>query len=177
MRTADGDSRMSTVRLGATGWNQTGACLSYVLVTPARNEEAFIEKTIESLIQQTLLPVKWVIVDDGSTDRTPEIIRSYLERHPWIDLVQMPQRRERSFAGKAGAFKVGCERLSGISYEIIGNLDGDISFDRDHFEFLVGKFSENPALGVAGTVFREEGYSSDRDSFEGRDHVAGQCQL
>jgi glycosyltransferase involved in cell wall biosynthesis len=146
-------------------------------VTPARNEEAFIEKTIDSVIHQTFLPLKWVIVDDGSTDSTSKIVRSYLEQYPWIELVQMPQRRERSFAGKAGAFKVGCDSLRGISYEIIGNLDGDISFDRDHFEFLAQKFLEDPAVGVAGTVFREEGYSSDRDGFEGRDHVAGQCQL
>jgi glycosyltransferase involved in cell wall biosynthesis len=155
----------------------TRAYPSYVLVTPARNEQAFIEKTIHSVIHQTLLPLKWVVVDDGSTDRTAEIVSSYVTEHPWIELIQMPQRRDRSFAAKASAFKAGYERLSGISFDIIGNLDGDISFGEDHFEFLARKFSEDPALGVAGTVFREEGYRSDRDSFEGRDHVAGQCQL
>jgi hypothetical protein len=94
-----------------------------------------------------------------------------------MEMVQMPQRRDRSFAAKVQAFNAGYERVRGLQYEIVGNLDGDISFDRDHFEFLTQKFSEDPALGVAGTVFREESYSSDRDSFEGRQHVAGQCQL
>jgi glycosyltransferase involved in cell wall biosynthesis len=154
-----------------------GSLPPYVLITPARNEGAFIEKTIESVIHQTVLPVKWVIVDDGSTDKTAEIVSRYLAQHPWMEMVQMPQRRDRSFAAKVQAFNAGYERVRGLSYEIIGNLDGDISFEKDHFEFLAGKFTEDPALGVAGTIFREEGYSSDRDSFEGRKHVAGQCQL
>jgi hypothetical protein len=94
-----------------------------------------------------------------------------------MEMVQMPQRRDRSFAAKVQGFNAGYERVRGLQYEIIGNLDGDISFDKDHFEFLARKFAEDPPLGVAGTVFKEEGYSSDRDSFEGYKHVAGQCQL
>lgn len=151
--------------------------LTYVLITPARNEEAFIEKTIESMIRQTVLPKKWVIVDDGSTDSTAEIVRRYLQQHPWMELVQMPQRRDRSFAAKVGAFNAGYERVKDLQWEIIGNLDGDISFEPDHFEFLAGKFATDATLGVGGTVFHEEGYSSDKDSFEGQAHVAGQCQL
>jgi biofilm PGA synthesis N-glycosyltransferase PgaC len=150
---------------------------SYVLVTPARNEETFIQRTIESVIHQTVLPLKWVIVDDGSTDNTRGVIRPYLVKYPWIELVEMPRRRDRSFAAKVTAFNAGYERVGGLPYEIIGNLDGDISFDRDHFEFLACKFSDDLSLGVAGTVFREEGYSSERDSFEGHNHVAGGCQL
>lgn len=151
--------------------------LRYVLITPARNEAAFIEKTIESMIHQTVLPVKWVIVEDGSTDRTSEIVSRYLVQYPWIEMVQMPQRRDRSFAAKVMAFNAGYERVKDLPYEIIGNLDADISFEKDHFEFLTKKFLEDPTLGVAGTVFREEGYSSERDSFEGHKHVSGQCQL
>jgi glycosyltransferase involved in cell wall biosynthesis len=150
---------------------------SYVLITPARNEEAFIEKTIESVIRQTVLPAKWVIVDDGSTDSTPEIVRRYLARHPWMEMVQMPQRRDRSFSAKVQAFDAGFERVKGFNYQVIGNLDADISFERDYLEFLLNKFSEDSNLGVAGTVFREEGYSSETDSFEGHSHVAGGCQL
>jgi poly-beta-1,6-N-acetyl-D-glucosamine synthase len=150
---------------------------SYILITPARNEDAFIEKTIVSMINQTVLPVKWVIVDDGSTDKTPDIIRRYLPEHPWMGMVQMPQRRDRSFAAKVQSFNAGYERVKGLQHEIIGNLDADISFDSDFLAFLVEKFAEDPALGVAGTSFREEGYSSETDSFEGHKHVAGQCQL
>jgi len=158
--------------------NQNSKLPSYVLITPARNEETFIEKTIESMIRQTHLPLKWVIVDDGSTDKTPQIVGRYLSQYPWIEMVQRSQRKDRSFAGKAGAFKAGSETVEGLPYEIIGNVDADISFDKDHFEFLARKFSEDPRLGVAGTIFKEEGgYSSDRDSFEGQEHVSGQCQL
>ena len=151
--------------------------LPYVLITPARNEEAFLEKTIESMVHQTLPPVKWVIVDDASTDKTPEIISRYLAHYPWMEMVQMPPRRDRSFAAKVHSFNAGYQRVKDLQYEVIGNLDADISFDQDFLEFLVGRFAEDPTLGVAGTVFREEGYSSETDSFEGQKHVSGQCQL
>ncbi len=154
-----------------------GSLPPYVLITPAHNEEAFIQNTLKSMVHQTVLPMRWVIVDDGSTDKTSNVVRSYLGRHPWIEMVQIPQRRERSFAAKVEAFNAGYQRVSGLEYEVIGNLDGDISFDEDHFEFLLRQFSQDPALGVAGTVFREDGYSSESDSFEGHKHVAGQCQL
>jgi len=166
-----------TAHVSADDGDEDGSRLPYVLITPARNEEAFIEKTIESVIRQTVLPLKWVIVDDGSTDRTSEIVSHHIAHYPWIEMVQMPHRRDRSFAAKVQAFNAGYERVRDVPYEIIGNLDGDISFEKDHFEFLVGKFAMDPILGVAGTVFREEGYSSDRDSFEGHNHVAGQCQF
>jgi poly-beta-1,6-N-acetyl-D-glucosamine synthase len=152
--------------------------LSYVLVTPARNEAAYIENTIQSMIKQTVLPMKWVIVNDGSTDRTGEIIRQYLPQYSWIELVEIPQRKDRSFAKKVHSFNAGFERVKELPYTILGNVDADISFDKDHFEFLLGKFHSDPALGVAGTIFKEEGgYSSEKDSFEGQVHVSGQCQL
>jgi len=171
------NSNSSTTQVRANDMNQRRSLPSYVLITPARNEEAFVEKTIESVIHQTLLPLKWVIVDDGSTDRTSEIVSRYVAQYAWIELVKMPQRRDRSFAAKVGAFNAGYETVNDLQCEIIGNLDADISFEKDHFEFLARKFSEDPTLGVAGTVFREEGYSSATDSFEGHKHVAGGCQL
>jgi glycosyltransferase involved in cell wall biosynthesis len=149
----------------------------YVLITPARNEARFIEKTIESVIHQTSPPLKWVIVDDASTDKTPEIISSYLAQHPWIEMVQMPARRDRSFSAKVNAFNAGYQRVKDLQYEVIGNMDADISFDEDFLAFLMGRFGEDSTLGVAGTVFREEGYSSETDSFGGQKHVSGQCQL
>jgi glycosyltransferase involved in cell wall biosynthesis len=157
--------------------NQNSSPVRYVLITPIRNEEAFIEKTIEAVIHQTVLPMKWVIVDDGSTDQTPAIVSRYLARQGWMEMIRMPQRRDRNFAGKVYAFNAGLERVKDLPYEVVGNLDGDISFEKDHFEFLLTKFAMDASLGVAGTIFKEEGYSSDTDSFEGRNHVAGQCQL
>ena len=150
----------------------------YVLVTPARNEQAFIERMIRSMIGQTVLPARWVIVNDGSTDRTGDIARAHAARHEWIEVLDMPARRDRSFAAKAHCFNAGYERVKSLDHEVIGNLDADISFEPDHFEFLLQRFAEDPRLGVAGTIFKEDdGYSSDVDSFEGEAHVAGQCQL
>jgi len=152
--------------------------LPYVLITPARNEEAYIEKTIQSLIKQTVLPSKWVIVNDGSTDATSSIVRSYLADHPWMELVDLPVRKDRNFAAKVYAFNEGLRRVQDLEFELVGNLDADISFGSDHFEFLISKFMENPALGVAGTAYTQEGsWDSTRDSFEGEASVHGACQL
>jgi glycosyltransferase involved in cell wall biosynthesis len=151
--------------------------VKYVLITPAHNEAAFIEKTLESVTAQTALPERWVIVDDGSTDGTAEIVESYAKRRRWIQLVRRQQRRERNFAGKAHAFNAGFERVRGLPFDIVGNLDADISFEPDYFEFLLGKFSEFPQLGVAGTAMREANYDAVKDSFYNDNDVFGACQL
>ena len=82
-----------------------------VLITPARNEAEFIEQTIQSMLRQTVRPIKWVIVSDGSTDGTDEIVRRYTDNHPWIELIRAPERRERHFAGKVNAFNEGYRRV------------------------------------------------------------------
>ena len=152
--------------------------MKFVLITPARNEEAFIEKTLASMLKQTVLPERWVIVDDGSTDNTAAIVASFADGISWIELLRREQRADRNFAGKVYAFKVGLERVQSIDFEIIGNLDADVSFDADYLDFLIRKFAEDSLLGVAGTPFTENsGYDSTRDSFEGENHVAGGCQL
>ena len=152
--------------------------VKYVLITPARNEEAFIRRTLESVVAQSLLPERWVIVDDGSTDRTAEIVEPYTKQHAWIELVRRPQRKDRNFASKAHAVNAGLERVQSLSFEIVGNLDADVSFEPDYMEFLMQKFSEDPELGVAGTPFTQNGdYDSSKDSFEGENYVAGPCQL
>jgi biofilm PGA synthesis N-glycosyltransferase PgaC len=150
---------------------------TYVLITAARNEEDYIEKTIESVMAQTILPLRWVIVDDGSTDRTGEIARRYSAQTSWMDVIRMPEREDRSFAGKAGAFNVGCQRVRDLEYDIIGNLDADISFEKDYFEFLLGRFEAMPELGAAGTHYVEGDFHSYRDSYINVHHVNGQCQM
>src|SRR5882724_9270148 len=142
---------------GAAGQRETAARLAYVLITPARNEQMHIEKAITSVINQTSRPLKWVIVSDGSIDRTDEIVRQYLSAHDWIELVRMPERTERTFAGKVYAFDAGLARVRHLPYTIIGNLDADISFDADYIEYLLGKFAQYPRLGVASTNHREDG--------------------
>ena len=153
----------------------------FALVTPARNEEAFIEATIRSVVAQTLRPCHWVIVSDGSTDRTDEIVQRYAREHAWIELVRMPERRDRQFAAKANSFNAGYARLRGLDYDYVGNLDADITFEPDYFEFLFAKFVATPSLGVAGTPFVEtfdqpanHSYAHGNANLE---HVSGACQL
>src|SRR3954451_5318037 len=90
----------------------TPARLLYVLITPAHNEAGLIELTIRSVIAQTVLPRKWLIVSNGSADNTAEIVRHYVTEYDWIELLQLPERRERNFAGKAEAFNAGYSRLT-----------------------------------------------------------------
>lgn len=156
----------------ATG--KTG--LSYVIVTPARNEERFIEATIRSVVAQTHRPKRWVIVSDGSIDHTDEIVKSYCARHDWIQLVRTPERNERHFAGKVMAFKAGYAELQGTDYDCIASLDADIEFDDGYFEFLLGKMAQDTHLGVVGTPFREGGSMYDY-RYVSIEHVSGACQL
>jgi biofilm PGA synthesis N-glycosyltransferase PgaC len=152
--------------------------MRYVLITAAHNEESFIEKTLDSVCAQMQKPERWVVVDDGSTDRTAEIVQGYAKRFPWIELVRRPQRKDRNFAGKVYAVNAGLERVSSLQFDIVGNLDADVSFDPDYMEFLMKRLSEDPELGIAGTPFTQGGdYDSGKDSFEGENYVAGPCQL
>lgn len=152
--------------------------MNYVLVTAAKNEEAVIDHTLRSVTAQTVLPLRWVIVDDGSTDRTAEIVESYAVRYPWIRLVRRPARVNRTFAGKVHSINAGLDAVKDLSFEVFGNLDADVSFAPDYIAFLLGKFEDDRQLGVAGTPFTQDGgYDSTRDSFEGEHYVAGPCQL
>src|SRR5258708_15304120 len=104
---------------------------TYVLITPARNEAEYIELTIKSMVAQTVRPLKWVIVSDGSTDATDDIVRKYMAERPWIELLRIPERPERHFAGKAHAFTAGYERGTGTEYDVMGCLDADVSCEPD----------------------------------------------
>jgi glycosyltransferase involved in cell wall biosynthesis len=151
--------------------------VKYILITSARNEEAFIAGTLDSVAAQTQLPERWVIIDDGSSDRTAEIIADYAKKFPWISLIRNPKREGRNFAAKANAVNTALAQSQDVEFDIIGNLDADISFGPDHFEFLLQKFAGNPALGVAGTAYAEAGWDSMKDSFEGSTSVHGACQF
>ncbi len=147
----------------------------YVLITPARNEESYIEKTIQSVISQTVLPEKWVIVSDGSTDRTDEIVKKYAEKYKFIYLLRREADTSRNFGSKVYAFNEGYEKMSAIEYDVIVNLDADITFEKDYFAFLLEKFEENQSLGVAGTPFMEEESHYDY-RYTNIEHVSGACQ-
>jgi biofilm PGA synthesis N-glycosyltransferase PgaC len=129
-----------------------------------------------SVIRQTILPLRWVIVSDGSTDGTDEIVKRYTAQSGWIELIRRPERKERHFAGKVHAFNAGYARITHLGFDIIGSLDADISFDQEYFAFLLGQFTLNGRLGIAGTPFREGKVQYDY-RFSRKEHVSGACQL
>lgn len=149
---------------------------AYVIITPARNEAEFIELTLKSVVAQTVKPTKWVIVSDGSTDGTDEIVSGYAAQYPWIELVRMPERRERHFAGKVYAFNAGYSRVKELDYAVIVSMDADISFEGDYFAFLLARLAADSRLGIVGTRFREGELTYDF-RFSSTDHVSGACQM
>jgi glycosyltransferase involved in cell wall biosynthesis len=134
----------------------------YVLVTPTKNEEAFIGETIESVVNQTVRPVEWVIVSDGSTDRTNEIVVDATLAHPWIHLVVLPPRQKRDFAAVVHAVEAGVCAITVNAYDYIGLLDSDLSFKPDYFENVMQIFELSPTLGLAGGVVIDPGQSKNR---------------
>lgn len=149
----------------------------YVLITPARNEAQFIELTIQAVVDQAARPLKWVIVSDGSTDGTDDIARRYAAQHDWIELLRLPERTERHFAGKVMAINAGLERVKGLPYDVIACLDADITFGPHYFAFLLERLALDPGLGLAGTPYRETTSEIYDFRFASTDHVSGACQV
>jgi hypothetical protein len=134
----------------------------YVLVTPVRDEEATIGRTIQSVLGQTVHPREWIIVSDGSTDATDEIVRKAALEYPWIRLITLKPRPGRSFAAVVHNTLLGIGELSFHGYHYLGLLDSDVEFQTDYFEQLMTRFEAEPALGLAGGVVIDIGLPRDR---------------
>lgn len=124
----------------------------YALFTAARNEEMHIEKTIRSVIAQTVLPARWVIVSDGSVDRTDEIVKQYACTHNFIMLMRQSADQKRNYGAKARALKLAYEQFTNLEFDFVGNLDADVSFAPTYYEEALSKFDANECLGVVGGV-------------------------
>jgi biofilm PGA synthesis N-glycosyltransferase PgaC len=129
--------------------------MDYIIITPVRDEEKLIENTVLCLINQTIKPSEWIIVNDGSTDRTGAIIDHYAEKLPWIRTVH---RRNRGFRKSGGgvieAFYDGYSEISADDWDFIVKLDGDLIFGVRYFERCFAEFLKDPNLGIGGgTVF------------------------
>ncbi|MBK1876625.1 glycosyltransferase [Pelagicoccus mobilis] len=149
---------------------------SYVLVTPAYNEEALIYKTIESVIAQSHKPAEWIIVSDRSSDRTDEIVKEYAKQHPWLKLLRIEDNEEKGFARVVTNTETGIRSLSCKNYQYLGLLDADVTFQSDYFERLKSKFEESPQLGLAGGVVIDIG--TPRDVFpRNKQEVPGAVQF
>lgn len=130
--------------------------LNYVLITAARNEEDYIEKTIQSVIKQTTTPSKWIIVSDGSTDKTDHIVGYYAKNTKFINFVRNTGDKIRNFGSQVRAIRKGYKILKNTAYDFIGNLDADVSFDDKYFENILAEFKKNKKLGLAGGFVYEK---------------------
>jgi glycosyltransferase involved in cell wall biosynthesis len=137
--------------------------LRYAVVTPARNEEVNLQRLGAAMIAQTHQPEVWIVVDDGSVDRTPDVMAAFAAEHPWIEHQERPAAdREESLADgrrKArdlDAFLQGAVPLR-ERVDVIVKVDADIDFEPDYFEHLIGRFAADEKLGIAsGTCYEQE---------------------
>ncbi len=129
---------------------------AYLVVSPVKDEEKHVRRTLDSMIQQTVRPVQWVIVDDGSTDRTPEIVAQYAERHAFIKMVRHTANTERGPGSPViRAFQAGYDQCRAVKHDLIVKLDCDLSFGPDYFERLLRYFEGDRQLGIASGVYWE----------------------
>jgi glycosyltransferase involved in cell wall biosynthesis len=151
--------------------------LNYAVVTPVRNEAEYIEMTIRSMVQQTIKPTEWVIVDDGSTDGTCDIVNQYRSGNPWIKLVHRKDRGKRQRGrGVVEAFYDGYNTLQ-KDFNFIVKLDSDLSFECHYFESLLKQFAINPHLGVTGGAVYEKLDGKHWVLQSHRDHVRGPTKV
>jgi glycosyltransferase involved in cell wall biosynthesis len=137
--------------------------LRYAVVTPARNEEVNLARLGAAMVAQTHLPVVWVVVDDGSTDSSLEVVAGFAASHPWVESMQRPAAvRDESLAdGRRKARDLDAFLLGAVPLrervDVIVKVDADIDFEPDYFERLIGEFEADPLLGIAsGTCYEQE---------------------
>jgi hypothetical protein len=135
----------------------TQALPSYAIITPAYNEAKFIRATIDAVLAQTVRPLRWVIVDDASSDETAAIVRDYAAKYEFIRLVQVTEPHPRNFSAMVGAIHQGLKSVTVTDYGFIGTLDADVKFAPDYYERLLMYFHENEKLGLAGGTIVEHG--------------------
>ena len=150
----------------------------HVLMTSAYNEEATIARVIESVLAQTLRPELWVVVSDGSSDGTDEIIQKYAAHHKFIRYLRMTRDPGRSFGSKVLALHSASRILEEIPAEFIGNLDADVTIEPTYFEELIAQFDGRPRLGIAGGFVLEDSGSGFKSRLTNREYsVAHAAQL
>ncbi|MBU1424373.1 MAG: glycosyltransferase family 2 protein [Gammaproteobacteria bacterium] len=131
---------------------------SYVLISPCRNEATYMRQTLDTVIAQSIRPARWVIVDDGSTDATPEILGEYANKHDWIKIVTRPDRGRRAVgSGVIEAFYAGYATINPDDYEFLCKLDLDLRLPLRYFEMLINRMEANPLIATcSGKAYIEK---------------------
>ncbi len=130
----------------------------YVLISPCRNEADYMRQTLDSVLRQTVLPTKWVIVDDGSTDATPRILAEYAAQHPWIQIITRKDRGHRAVGpGVVDAFYEGYAAIDPDDFEFLCKLDLDLRLPPRYFEILIERMHADPRIATcSGKAYIEE---------------------
>jgi glycosyltransferase involved in cell wall biosynthesis len=160
--------------------DRTGpALLNYIAITPAKDEERYIERTLRSMTEQSHLPLQWILVDDGSSDQTCEIIQKYADAHPFIRLLRADTRTKRATGtAEITAFYRGFDLVRNDSFDCIVKLDADLSFEPDYFERIMAHFDQDPRLGVASGIYLEQHSENDwREVTMPSYHAAGASKV
>jgi glycosyltransferase involved in cell wall biosynthesis len=129
---------------------------SYVIISPVKDEAKYVETTINAVVRQTVKPLQWIIVDDGSRDATGEILRRYSERFPWIEVLRLERdsKRRLGFA-EVRAFTIGYRLVKDLAHDFVVKLDCDLDLPEDYFEQLIARFRQDDRLGIASGVYLE----------------------
>ena len=123
---------------------------NYILITSAHNEEKLIGNTIKSVLNQTMKPIEWVIIDDGSSDNTSTIVKNFTTKNQFIKLITKNSSSPRDFASKVNAIRLAVSKISCNDYKYIGILDADITFNSEYYRNIIDRMEVDPKLGIAG---------------------------
>ena len=156
-----------------------GESPKYLVISPVKDEEPYVEHTLKSMVRQSVKPVRWIIVDDGSGDRTPDLLERYAKQHSFIHVIRRgPGEARGPGPTVVRAFNQGYESGKAMDYDFVVKLDCDVSFEADYFERLLENFRKDPSLGIASGVYLES-----RDGGDWAEvampayHAAGPCKI
>jgi len=124
----------------------------YILITSAHNEASLIGNTIKSVLDQQLKPVEWIIIDDGSTDNTSEVVAEFVASNSFIKLFKKKADLKRDFSSKVGAIHLAVSKITSQEYDYLGILDADITFSSSYYASVISKFENRTKLGIVGGV-------------------------
>jgi poly-beta-1,6-N-acetyl-D-glucosamine synthase len=150
---------------------------SYALVTPAKNEEEYIANTIESIGNQEIKPVRWVIVSDGSVDGTDRIARDASKKYPFIELIRIEKCGNRSFGSKSHAFQIGYLVLRNMEIKYVGNLDADITLPTYYYRKIIERMIDKPAIGVSSGYCLDKVKGGFQKVVSSQNHAVGAVHL
>lgn len=122
---------------------------SYVIISPCRDEAKFMRRTLDSVLRQSVLPTRWIIIDDGSSDETPSILAEYADQHDFIRVIRREDRGRRAVgAGVVEAFDAGCKTINVRDYVYVCKLDLDLELPPRYFEILIERMEAIPRIGT-----------------------------